>query len=330
MLTYPNQSAVSTRDLAWATLNEAENLVAGPMTAQSVLDAAGLSNWNVRHMGIQTRMGDHLGNMDDSHIAIPNQRAVLATIDGKVTPLGVVGSKHTIVQNEETTDLLDTIVDESGAHYVGAAKMRGGRQTFVVMQMPNSILIGGEDRHDMFFGCTNHHDGGGSLVAWTTTVRFRCTNMHDSAVKGAKSKWRLRHTASIGGRVQEARTSLNLSFKWAGEFQKQAEAMLLTPMSGNEFDAVLDHLAPPSESDKAGWIARAEEKRSTLRFLFNEAPTTEFGRGTRWAAYNAFTEYADHFSPIRSNAPAARAERLLADESMFNFKQSAFNALVPA
>lgn len=328
MLTYTDQTAVSTRDLAWNTLNEAEHLSDGPMTGADLIERAGLADWNVRHMDMQTVMGDHLGAMDDSHIAIPAHRAVLATIDGKVTPLGVVGTKHTIVQNEATTDLLDTIVDEGGAHFVAGGKMRGGRQTFVVMKMPNTILVDGVDGHDMYFGCTNHHDGGGSLVAWTTLMRLRCTNMLNSSIKGAKSKWSLRHTASIGGRVQEARDALRLSYKWSSAMEETLTGLLATPMSEREFNAFVEHIAPPSTSDKAGWVARAEEKRSTLRFLFHDAETNAFGRGTRYAAYNAATEYADHFLPIRSAAPTARAERMLADTTVDNFKQSALDALL--
>ena len=325
MLTYPNQSAVSTRDLAWNVAGE--NLANEPMTGAEAIEKGGLAGWNVRHMGIQTVMGDTLADLDDSHIVIPNQRAVLATIDGKVTPLGVVGSKHTLVQNEETVDLLDTIVDDSGAHFVAAGKLKAGRQTFVVMKMPRGILIDGADAHDMYMGCSNFHEGG-SLTAWTTLMRLRCTNMLNSSMKGAKSKWRLRHTSSIGGRVQDARQSLRLTYAWAGEFEKALTGLLHTPMSETEFNAFVEHIAPPSTSDKAGWVARAEEKRQTLRHLFFDAETNEFGRGTRYAAYNAATEYADWFLPIRSKAPQARAERTLADTTVENFKQTALDALL--
>lgn len=337
MMTYPDQRTVSTRELSWnaagTRVSESDGrgtLVEGAMTASEVLDLSGLSGWNVRHAPLTVGMGDDPSTMDDWGVKMPEHRAVLATINGQVTPLGVVGTKHHIVQNEETTSLLDTIVDEGGAHFEAAGLLRKGKQTFVVMKMPKGIMVGGEDAHDMFLGCTNHHDGNGSLVAWTTMMRLACTNQLTSSLRGAKSKWRLRHTASIGGRVQEARQSLSLSFKWASEFEGAANAMLATPMSEREFNAVVDHIAPPSESDKAGWIARAEEKRSTLRYLFHEAPTNEFGRGTRWAAYNAFTEYADWMLPIRSKDPKARAERILADTTVDNFKQAAFDALVPA
>lgn len=327
MLTYPNQTAVSTRDLAWNVAGE--TLTDENMTGAEAIEKGGLANWNVRHVPLAAAMGDHAEAMDDWGTEFPNQRGVLATIDGKITPIGVVGSKHTLVQNEQTTDLLDTIVDTSGANFVAAGHLKGGRQTFVVMKMPNAILIDGVDAHDMYMGCTNFHEGG-SLVAWTTMMRLRCTNMLNASMKGAKSKWRLRHTASIGGRVVEARQSLRLTYAWAGEFETALHQMLATPMTSMEFDTFVDHIAPKSTSDKAGWQQRAEDKRQSLRYLFNDAETNEFGRGTRYAAYNAATEYADWLLPIRSKAPQARAERILADTTVDGFKQSAFDLLVPA
>lgn len=326
MLTYPDQTAVSTRDLAWNTAGEA--LTETGMTAEEALRLGGLAGWNTRYVPLNAGMGDHEGALDDWGTEFPEHRGVIADIGGKRVPLGVVGTKHHIVQNEDTTALLDTIVDESGANFVASGLMRGGRQTFVVMKMPQGILVDGQDAHDHYLGCSNHHDGNGSLVAWSTLMRLRCTNMLNGSIKGAKSSWRLRHTSSIGGRVQEARQSLRLSFAWAEEFEVALNSLLARPMSSTEFDAFVEHIAPPSESDKAGWIARAEEKRGMLRHLFHDAATNEFGRGTRYAAYNAATEYADHLAPIRTKGPAARAERNLIDLTKDGFKQDALDALL--
>lgn len=332
MLAKDGQVAVSDRSLAWtvAGTNLSENLTDSPMTASEALDLSGLTGWNVRHVPLSTGLGDHATAMDDLGVTMPNHRAVLATIDGKPQPLGVVGNRHHLIQNEETADLLDTIVDEGGAHFVAAGSLDNCRRTFVVMKMPKDILIGGEDASDLYFGCTNSHDGTGSLVAWTTAMRLACTNMLNSSMKGAQSKWTLRHTSSIRGKVEDARRSLNLTFAWADDFQTKANRMLDTEMTNAMFERMIDRLAPPSDSDKAGWVARAEDKRSALRHLFREAETNAFGRGTRWAAYNAFTEYADWYMPIRSKDPVDRASRNLLGGAVTQLKQDAFDLLTSA
>ena len=335
MFTYPDQQTVSTRELAWNTAGTSLHegaLTDGAMTAAEALERAGLAGWDVRRVPLSTALGDHPGAFDDAGLIVPSQYANVATINGKPKVLGVVGDRYSIFQNEETTELLDTIVDEGGAHFVAAGSLANHRKTFAVMKMPSGILVGGEDAIDLNLGVTNSHDGSGSLVAWVTGMRLRCTNMLNGSMKTAKSKWRLRHTSGMKGKVEDARRSLALTFAWAEEAQREFDALLATPFSDADFDRLLDHLEPESTSKHEGWVRRQDEKRDTLRYLFTTAETNELGRGTKWGAYNAFTEYADWLMPIKSDDAAGtkRAARVLDSTAVDNFKQDALDALVSA
>lgn len=331
MLTYNNQQAVSTRDLAWNAVADSENLSDGPMTADEALTKAGLAGWNVRSVPLTTGFGDHAEAVTDAGLIVPAQYANVATINDAPKVLGVVGSRYKVFQNEETAELLDTIVDEGGAHFVAGGSLADHKKTFMVMKMPKGILVGGEDATDLYLGVTNSHDGSGSLVAWVTAMRLRCTNMLNSSLAGAVSKWRLRHTSGMKGKVEDARRSLQLTFSWADEFERQAEELLKQPFSNADFDRLLDRLEPESTSEHEGWIRRQDDKRDALRDLFTKAETNEFGRGTKWGAYNAFTEYADWFMPIKSDADGSkRAARILDSAAVDNFKQNALDALVAA
>lgn len=335
MYTYEDQKTVSTRELSWTkagTQFESDGrgrVVDERMTASEALDLAGLSGWNVRRVPLTTSIGDHPGAFYDAGLTVPDQYANIATINGESKILGVVGKRYQIFQNEETTELLDTIVDEGGAHFEAGGSLAGGRKTFMVMKMPEGIQIGGEDATDLYLGVTNSHDGSGSLTAWVTSMRLACTNMLKGSMRGAKSKWTLRHTSGMKGKVEQARESLGLTFKWAEEFEKQMEQMLRQPFSSADFDRLVDDLAPASQSDHEGWRERQETKRQTLRFLFNEADTNEFGRGTKYGAYNSFVEYADWYLPIKSDADGTkRATRILDSATVDNLKQNALDALV--
>lgn len=329
MLTYPNQEAVSTRDLAWNATGTSENLADGPMTATEALEKSGLAGWNVRKVPMSTALGEHAGAFEDAGLIVPDQYANVATIGGQPKVLGVVGSRYKNFQSEQTADMLDTIVDEGGAHFVAGGSLSDHRKTFMVMKMPEGLLVGGEDRSDLYLGVTNSFDGSGSLVAWVTAMRLRCTNMLNSAVAGAISKWRLRHTSGIEGKVEDARRSLQLTWKWTEEFNGQLEQLLDSPFTPNAFDKLVDDLAPKSESEHEGWVKRQEDKRGTLRYLFNEADTQEFGRGTKYAAYNAFAEYADWYMPVKGDSDGSkRAARTMDSATVFNFKQNALDALL--
>lgn len=329
MLTYPHQQAVSTRDLSWNRTSNTENLADEPMTAAEALNRAGLAGMNLRKVPLSTALGDHDLAFNDAGLMVPKQYANVATVDGQPKVLGVVGERYTNFQPEETTDFLDTIVDEGGAHFVAAGALNDHRKMFAVMKMPSGILVGGEDASDLYLGVTNSFDGSGSLTAWVTGIRLACTNQIRSAMRGAKAKWHLRHTSGIKGKVEDARRSLELTFAWAEEFNGQAEEWLRTPFTDADFRALLDDIEPESESEHEGWVKRQEEKRDTLRYLFNEAETNEFGRGTKYAAFNAFTEYADWYMPIKSDSTGEkRATRVLDAASVDAFKDRAVAALV--
>ena len=54
---------------------------------------------------------------------------------------------------------LNHLVDASGASFDTAGSLRGGRQVFVTMCLPETILIGGVDELDLFIAALNSHDG---------------------------------------------------------------------------------------------------------------------------------------------------------------------------
>lgn len=331
MLTYPNQTTVSTRELAWDAVADTENLVGEPMTAEEALIRGGLDNWNVGKVPLSTTLptGDVTpADFERAGLLVPRHYASVANVKGVQHVLGIVGQKYTIVQNEECTDLLNVITDEGGAHFHAIGSLDSYRAMFAVMKMPTGIMIGGQDASDLFLGVVNRHDGNGSLTAWVTGMRLACTNMLRTSIRDAAAKWKMRHTSGIAGKIEQARTSLTLTWKWAEEYQAFGNDLLATPFSSADFDRILDAIEPVSDSDKQGWIDRQDNKRQTLRFLFNEADTNELGRGTKWGALNAFTEFADWYMPIRDKAPAARAERTLDSDQIDKYKQTVVDALV--
>jgi hypothetical protein len=63
--------------------------------------------------------------------------------------LGVVGSGYLPLQNEEHAEFLNLLADQSGAIFDTAGSLRGGRQVFVTMRLPESLKVGGTDRVDL-------------------------------------------------------------------------------------------------------------------------------------------------------------------------------------
>jgi len=184
------------------------------MTARDALDAAHLSNWNVRKMALQVTQKPTLtkdGVTTPSPLAVPDYYATVRTnpVNGGLDVLGVVGSKYEPVQNEASCELLDAITDESGAHFETAGALRGGRETFITMKLPNTMVFdGSQDRTEFYLAALNSHDGSSAWRGLITPVRIVCANTQSAAIGSAKawttkpasSRWSRRSSASRAGR----------------------------------------------------------------------------------------------------------------------------------
>lgn len=310
---------VATRNPAWYMVGSRMSQVegAGGMTAAQVAHAAGLDNWNVRTEAMFTASG----------IEVPNRVAtVRSKRDGGTEYLGYVGRQYRIQQNEETFNFLDNLVDVSGAHYDTAGYFGRGHKVFMTMKMPEGIQIGGEDAHDVYLLATNGHDGFTPFTVGVVPIRLMCTNQLSHALKGAKQMWKIRHTTHMDGRVDEARESLRLTFDYMDAFTAEMEMLLDQQYTNRQFEKLTKALFPDSKTE--GGQAKVADKRSTLMHLFTEAATQEFGRGTKYAAYNAVTEYADWYRPVRGDADGSkRAMHTLTSSTVQDFKDFALASL---
>jgi phage/plasmid-like protein (TIGR03299 family) len=138
---------------------------------------------------------------------------------------------------------------------------------------------------------SNRHDGAGSITAAVTPTRVVCQNTLNLALRGAQREWRVRHVANVETRIQEARAALDLTFKYAGEFESLGNELVGQTMSANAFGRYLDKL-----SDELHLVDRTSEdlvEKSTRIFVEGESLLDEI-RQTKWAALNAVSEYFEH------------------------------------
>ncbi|MCY4726677.1 DUF932 domain-containing protein [Nocardioides sp. STR2] len=307
-----------TRTPAWRTLGGFVRKDSGNMTAREAMVAAGLNDWNVRKEPMFTASG----------IEIPNRVATVRTdpATGGTEYLGYVGHNYVIQQNEETFDFLDSIVDESGAHYDAAGMMKNGARIFTTLKMPEGIKIAGEDAHDIYLLASNGHDGFNAFQVAVMPMRLACTNQLTMSLRGAKQSWKIRHTVNMAGRLTEARNSLELTFDYMDEFASEMGRLLDQEMTNDAFDKLVKGIIPDAKSDSGK--AAVDEKRGDLWHLFTEAETNAFGRGTKYAAFNAVTEWADWLAPMRGDTDGTkRAKRILDGGTVQDVKDYALASL---
>lgn len=291
------------------------------MTALEVMTEAHLAGWNVRKRPLFTSSNGEMIELDDKYATVRTN-----PVTDVVEPLGVVGSQYTPIQNESHVDLLDAIVDESGAHFETAGSLKGGREVFITMRMPDSIKVGGTDQVDLYLAALNSHDGSSAFRFLVTPVRIVCANTQAAAIKQARASFSIRHSSGANGRLQEAREALGLTFKYTAAFAEEAEAMYAQPYDTESFRDTLEYLyGIPAKRESGASVARLEGHVDRIVSIWRDAPTMTGITGTKWGAYQAVTEYLDHYAPVRSAKD--RALRVVSSYGVPHFKERAFMAL---
>ena len=315
-------AAAFARVPAWHRLG---TVLDGEMTAEEAMNAAHLAGWNVRKIGLTaTEVTDD----GVTSLEVPDRFATVRTnpVTQATEYLGTVVSLYTPIQIEEHAELLNRLVDESGAHFDTAGSLRGGRETFMTMKLPDTMLVGGKDAVDLNLVALNSHDGNSAFRFLVSPVRVVCANTQAAALREAKATFSIRHTANAGRELQEAREALGLTWKYVEAFEQEAEALLARRYTNKQFDAYAAQLFGIKDDGKAS--KRAAENRDGLIRLYRDSDTLTGIRGTRWGAYQAVTEYVDHFAPTHGEDQAlARATRTVASHKADRIKKSAFALL---
>jgi phage/plasmid-like protein (TIGR03299 family) len=295
--------------MAWQVLGTE---LPGDFTAEEALKHGNLAGWNVRK-------SPEFTEVDGVRLVVPNRFAMVRDFNGKPEVMGSVGNVFHPFQNEEQTAFLDTLVDESGGHFVAAGATEGGGRVFVTMRMPGHVKVGGVDNVDHYITSVNGHNGGTKFGVMVHPIRTACTNVLTMGIKGSPHAYAytVRHTSNtMKALVGEARRALDMTFGYMDDFQQEAERLINTTMTNDQFEQIVQREFGPKEDGGAAARSRAETKVDDLMRLFTEAGTQAGVRETAWAGLNALTEWEDHYSAVRGEE---RDERRAA-KSMFEPK----------
>jgi phage/plasmid-like protein (TIGR03299 family) len=311
----------SNRVPAWHALG---TVTSDALSADEALEIAHL-NWQVLQYPVQA---DVSGNAVVADGRRANVRLHPKT--GEPNVLGIVGTRYHIVQNDQAFKFCDDVLDISDAKFETAGSLDKGRRVFMTLKMPQDIKVGGHDAVNMYLMVVNSHDGSTPLIAAVTPVRVVCANTVAAGVRAAKSVYRVAHTASATGRLQDAREALKMSYQYTGEFELLANKLYQEPMSDKEFVKFMEKLVGKAPEVKEGESTRSlamyEAKRDQLMGLW-KAPTQDNIKNTAWAAYNTIVEYVDWFSPVRGGDKEVRRGERIVENTSNDFKEKALALL---
>lgn len=266
------------------------------ISTADMLQSALLSSWDVRLEAIQYPEG-YRGTTVSNMVVRTNP------FDQGTDVLGVVGERYKVLQNEQLFEFGDNLLD-GGGFWESAGSIKDGRVVFGSLALPRDIVLdsaGANDVTKLYLLVTTSHDGSASIQAMTTPVRVVCQNTLNVALNGATQSFKIRHTQSLEGRVAQARQALGMSFAYADEFEKQAQALYAQAITDKQFnDLVLELYPKPEVGSAKVAFTKWENKVITISDLYFSSPTVETVKGTKWGAFNALTERLDYFRHARN------------------------------
>lgn len=245
----------------------------------------------------------------------PKHRAIIRPLRGVDTVVGVVGGRYTPIQNVDAFAVAQTILDANpAAQIAGAADYRNGGASVLALDLGTPVTLrrrdGGTDTTVVNLLVKNAHDGSGALTFALTPVRLACTNALQASIKGAERVWKMAHTPNAEARMDLAHQAIVDALDYRDAFQEKAQALLDTDMTDAAFAKIVAGLFPVAHDAEGKVADRKRETQADLLALFRTSPTLEGCHGTAWGAYQALTEYADHYAPVRSGE-VGRAENAL-------------------
>jgi len=228
--------------------------------------------------------------------------------DGSAKVLkGSVGNQYAFIQNDFAVDLLQRVVESSGAKLGAMGYTHDGARTFAQLLLPEGLTVGGRDPIDLSIIGVNSHDGSSKFTLAPMATRFYCTNQLPGIVR-TETKFSLTHSKrELQFNMEEVRHALELTGVYAEEIQEIGNKLVEVPMPKKEFLEFIDVISPKSIDKKTEEeTSGSQDRRMWLEDNFLNAPNLDNVRFTRWAAWQTFVEYADFAKPAKGANGQAR------------------------
>ena len=289
----------SFREPAWHQLG---TVFTEEVSTAKMLELAHLDNWNVRLEDVAIPDGF----ASDRSYSFVTRTNPFDKSQNDV--LGVVGERYVPLQNEDLFDFGDMLLD--GGRWETAGSIKNGRQVFGSLALDRQTVLdpnGVSDKVNTYLLVNTSHDGSIAIQASITPVRVVCANTLNLALGNrgrggsVKQSFKIRHTATATGKVQQAREALGLAHKYMDEFDKMAQAMIETEVTKAQFDKVVETLYPKPEKDSKGSMKKWETKVDLLNAIYVGDYNNTIA-GTAWGVANALTERLDWYRSARGGS----------------------------
>ena len=242
---------------------------------------------------------------DPSGKVIEDYKSIRISDTKKIMAVG--GSGYTIIQPSEVANFAEDL-HEQQVQCETAGALGDGQRIWMLLHAPDYKFepIKG-DEHRMFTLITNAYDLSAALEARYTDIRVVCENTVNMATQGNPAVIKLRHTVNVKSRMNMAAEIFKGYQRSTKDYQECMKLLAKHPIN--------DNMIAEFERSMFGDLDKAEEGRSRSILAnkltkFEELLVTGKGTeikgvvGSAYGLFNAYTEWADHFSTVKGNKQA--------------------------
>lgn len=270
-----------------------------PATAEEAIVAGGL-DWEVYKSPLYYSINGEM-------LTVPNKSVTVRSDNNK--SLGVVGDRYSVLQNKNAFSFFDAIVGEKAAMYHTAGVLGEGERIWLLAKVPGHIRVVGDDIVEKFMLLTNSHEGTSSVQVMMTPIRVVCQNTLNAAINSNTNVVKLRHTQSIGMKIEDVRYNLNMISGYYSQFEELSQRMANIELNKTQFEEYIKSIGIVTPDEDKKLSTRAENILNEVTKLFEHGRGNDMTgvKGTLWGAYNAVTEYADYVRVSRNESNRAKS-----------------------
>lgn len=285
------------------------------VTTEQALELAGL-DWEVLKLPYVPKVV--LPDGREVELASP-ERSYLNVRSTDLSILGNVGERYSVFQNREAFAFGDRLIGDTGAKWHTAGSLYKGKQSWMLMKLPQDVLIAGEEseRIQPFICFKNSHDGSSAITMFTTFTRVVCKNTLAWALEGSSRVFKIRHKGNPQQYIGQAQEKLGIVYDLLAQMEREGNQLIREAFTVPQYEQMLRNILPAEPQEE-----NYDEVRSFRRSLtkwenrfdlhldyFRNSENLQNVTGTKWGALQAIIEIADHEMIQRSQVNDTRDTR---------------------
>lgn len=213
--------------------------------------------------------------------------------------LGVVNnSRPIIVQNTETFESMDTLIDNQ-VDVETAASLGHGETIFGCFKIRQQYKVFDDDIDHYFVVMNEHCKVDGKVTILNTPIRVVCQNTLSAALTNNFYKVRIPITADKVANQTLAEKIMQSGEDAIYKLQKRADKMYKQKVSRESIEKLLDELFPYVKVDGDSLYNKQNETTNMIRETFLKdcmgADNLANYRGTNWQVLNAIIDFDQHY-----------------------------------